>query len=688
MGKSFSKSSRLLLCLVLTIVGVVAVACGSAEAPEPAEPDAPAPAAPAPAAPQPGAPQQPAAPEQPAAPAPAPTAAPAARPAPQPAPQGVEQSGDVVYALDEVDAMIGDPAIAPYRSWEASGTWSITEYLFVYENQDPMSPYLAESWEIAPDGSKVTIGVKEGIPWNSPPSAPRQDFGELTAEDVVWFMNRQNAFTNPESTSGDAGDFAAVFTEAELIDDYTLEIGLQTPTYFGLPLSQFGVLGAAPSMRSKAVFDKMGINWMRDHAVGTGPFVQKEWIANNRGVVEALPNHWHEPATINSLTLLQVPENTSRVAMVQSGQADMVRVDFKLVPGLVEEGLVFLNSSEGYYIGQSILYSGNLWEEVHPINGQPLGGNPVAPDYVDPWLAPPMARDIPWIGNPWCDMGKPCQYQDTNNPPGMSDMEQARLVRLALGTAIDRDAIVDVLLGGMGTPIYSEYMGPEYPGWDPDRVAQPVDWKTGEPIQNPGTTQQGIPWVLEYDPDRALELLEIAGYPDGFDATLQSYVAETGEITLEIADTVTSAWAGLGLNIIQKREDYGAVISPRMRQREQMDPVVKNGDVNANLFPLDWPYPPVDSALSRPGWGPGFETPVLSGNHLAIRGSKDKAFREQLHLETADYMIYWQLYNGIYQIPSGVIANPERIESWVSRPKHYGGAGLSENPQFLRMVGQ
>ena len=92
--------------------------------------------------------------------------------------------------------------------------------------------------------------------------------------------------------------------------------------------------------------------------------------------------------------------------------------------------------------------------------------------------------------------------------------------------------------------------------------------------------------------------------------------------------------------MVEKREDYGSVISPRMRQRVQFDPVVKNGDVNSNQFPKDWPYPPVDSALSRPGWGVGFETPVLSSNHLEIRASKDKAFREELHQATADYILY------------------------------------------------
>ena len=49
---------------------------------------------------------------------------------------------------------------------------------------------------------------------------------------------------------------------------------------------------------------------------------------------------------------------------------------------------------------------------------------------------------------------------------------------------------------------------------------------------------------------------------------LQSYVAETGEVSLEVADTVMSTWTQLGIQISGLEEDYGGVISPRMRRRD------------------------------------------------------------------------------------------------------------------------
>ena len=69
-------------------------------------------------------------------------------------------------------------------------------------------------------------------------------------------------------------------------------------------------------------------------------------------------------------------------------------------------------------------------------------------------------------------------------------------------------------------------------------------------------------------------MLSVAGYPlvDGKrqgieNLTLQAYVAEIGEVSLEVADYITSQWEQLGIEIEQLIEDYGGVISQRMRRR-------------------------------------------------------------------------------------------------------------------------
>ena len=260
-----------------------------------------------------------------------------ATPAPPRPPTG--RSVALTIAQPVLHPMIGDPAVAPYRDWEQSLRVGITESLFTFKNGDAMSPHLATGWRLSPDSSKATITIRKGIPWNTGSGAAGIDFGELDAQDVVWFLNRNNSTTNPQTTSGDAGDLAAVFGEARVVDTYTLELDMvpPAPTY-GLPLSDFGVLGATVSIRSKKVFDKMGPTWVVGNAVGTGPFVQKEWISNERGTVEALGKHWVDSPDpdIKTVTWIQVPELSSRVAMLESGAVDAAVMDFKIVPGLIK----------------------------------------------------------------------------------------------------------------------------------------------------------------------------------------------------------------------------------------------------------------------------------------------------------------------------------------------------------------
>jgi hypothetical protein len=63
-----------------------------------------------------------------------------------------------------------------------------------------------------------------------------------------------------------------------------------------------------------------------------------------------------------------------------------------------------------------------------------------------------------------------------------------------------------------------------------------------------------------------------------------------------------------------------------------------------------------------------------------INGSPNKAEREEWHLEMVDYMYYWQLYNGLSQVPRGVAYDPDAIESWNSRST---GSGFWHRPEFI-----
>lgn len=610
--------------------------------------------------------------------------------------------GKVTYALSTVAPICGERPQCPY--WATDGShMGVVEPLFRDGDQGVMTPWLASGWAINEDATKAIITIKKGIRWINPALRnPGVDFGELTAEDVAWSLNRANAATNPKSTDTDAGDFSAIFGEAVAVDAYTVEIPMIQKVYFGLPLSEFGILAANVSVTSKKVFDTMGADWIRDNRVGTGPYAIEDWRDYERAVVTAVDSHWAYGGKriVRVYEELQVPEATAMIAMLTAGQADMAVMDFTVMADAAENNtnLKLINTyvrPEGQiYINASALMCGNLWEEFHARTGAAL----------EPWLSPVYAQDYPWLGNPWCDRGKPCQYTDTNNPAGMSDMEQARLVRWALQYGIDREAIAEVSLRGLGLPLYNEYTSPSYANWEPDRTVTQAQFRAL--LEEHGLTNipeygvdsampnQAWPWEIPYDPDFAEKLLDLAGFPRGSDGwrfamPLNVYKCETGDSCVTIPDVVNSMWRDIGIKVENVREEYPVVISPRMRERTQWFPVVKNGDIGSNNYPVDWPIPPADSSLTRPGWGVGFESEYLA--QIYIKGAKEPNYdtRVRWQKQAADYIVYQALYVGVYQQPTMILVRSDRVESWdnphtILLPGSFRGG---TQPQYIKLAG-
>ena len=103
-----------------------------------------------------------------------------------------------------------------------------------------------------------------------------------------------------------------------------------------------------------------------------------------------------------------------------------------------------------------------------------------------------------------------------------------RLVRRAMAHAIDRQAVVELVMFGYGTPIGSH-------------------WSPSTPYY------KDLTGLFPYDPDKARTLLAAAGYPDGFSATLKlpaiySYSKRAGEV---IADMLSQVGIDLTIEIVE-----------------------------------------------------------------------------------------------------------------------------------------
>lgn len=116
-------------------------------------------------------------------------------------------------------------------------------------------------------------------------------------------------------------------------------------------------------------------------------------------------------------------------------------------------------------------------------------------------------------------------------------------VRQALLMAVDRESIATTLYRGYAR-VANSAAPVVMPGYDPDRPPVP------------------------YDPEGAKALLAEAGYPDGFDITLNSY-AQTSTLpdVQKLAETVVAFWSQIGVNATLNIAD-SATILPQWRNKE------------------------------------------------------------------------------------------------------------------------
>lgn len=105
------------------------------------------------------------------------------------------------------------------------------------------------------------------------------------------------------------------------LDDHTLEVTLSEPVPYLVKLL------AHPSMSpvNKSVVEKFGEKWTQpQNFVGNGAYKLKNWVVNERIVLERSPTYWDNANTvINQVTYLPISSEVTDVNRYRTGEIDM-----------------------------------------------------------------------------------------------------------------------------------------------------------------------------------------------------------------------------------------------------------------------------------------------------------------------------------------------------------------------------
>jgi len=169
-------------------------------------------------------------------------------------------------------------------------------------------PQLATKWEWTDDKKGLVINLRPGVKFH--------DGEPFDAAAVKYNIERH--LTMPGSTR--KSDISAI-SRAEIIDDHTAKLVLSAP--FAPLLAQLA--GPAGTMVSPKAARAAGENF-GSRPVCSGPFKFVERVAQDRIVVERFAEYWdRDKIKLDRIIYLPIPDNTVRLANLQSGGLDMIQ---------------------------------------------------------------------------------------------------------------------------------------------------------------------------------------------------------------------------------------------------------------------------------------------------------------------------------------------------------------------------
>jgi peptide/nickel transport system substrate-binding protein len=275
-------------------------------------------------------------------------------------------------------------------------------------------PGLATRWEMSSDGKTWTFWIRKGIQFQG-------GWGELTADDVVYTIRRASA---PEIQYGTGSQLRGWLDKVEAPEPYKVICHLKTA------LADFHAASPANTQQlgivCKKYVETVGDEKANSHPIGSGPYA---FIEHKRGSYIKLQardeKHWRVIPQFKNINFLLVPEESTRVAMLRTGECDLAPISYDSVDAIKASGL-------------NIISVPKTWAPAIKMGGLVM---------TDPKRYK--------ASNPWAD----------------------KRVRQALNYAVDKEAIVRKIFHGEASPIGATQIIPEwydikpYP-YDPTKAKQ------------------------------------------------------------------------------------------------------------------------------------------------------------------------------------------------------------------------
>ncbi|MEX1077966.1 MAG: ABC transporter substrate-binding protein [Homoserinimonas sp.] len=180
-----------------------------------------------------------------------------------------------------------------------------------FDEELAVVPGLAESWEVSDDGLAVTLNLRQGVTF-----ADGSTFG---SEDVKYSLDA----IKDEATAAVAASSLASVTAVEASDESTVVLTLSAPD--AALMANLAVIGLA--MLSSDDTEET----LNTTPNGTGPFVFDDRVASQSITLAKNDNYWGDTALLDTVEFRVIPDESSIVSAMQSGNVQFAVFNDPLV---------------------------------------------------------------------------------------------------------------------------------------------------------------------------------------------------------------------------------------------------------------------------------------------------------------------------------------------------------------------
>ena len=396
-----------------------------------------------------------------------------------------KQSNLKIFKYNQASCRSADPADAGSQGviWVVN---QVFNGLVQMDDRMNIKPCLAKYWMLDETGTKYTFYLRTDVYFHDHSSFESGVGRKMTAHDFVYSFNR---IIDPKTSSVGAWVFNGKVKEENpfvAVNDSVLEINLRQsfPPFLGMLSMQYC------SVVPREVVEFYGKDFAK-HPIGTGPFRFKKWDEGKKMYLVRNTKYWEKYGN-DTLPYL----DAVKITFIQDKHTELM--------AFLRGDLDFLTSIDA-----------SIKDELLTIKGD------LRPEFSNDFVF----DKLPYLNTEYLGfMIDSTKEFDVNGKSLKGHPVFNKKVRQAIAHALDKDEIVRYLRNSIGTPAHKGFIPPVMFG------DMPYNW-------------QGY----KYNPNKALDLLAKAGYPNGKGLPAIDLFVEHG--AQDICTAILGQLKKIGINI-------------------------------------------------------------------------------------------------------------------------------------------